>query len=91
MKEKVSVTIIATGFPPAQKGPGIQYPRPKVDKPNVVSTREWDSMQQGGISAGQTVRATGPVRGDENAEWGNIEQPAIYRLRGRVPGIRTEE
>jgi cell division protein FtsZ len=91
MKEKVSVTIIATGFPPAQKGQGIQYPRPKVDKPNVVSTREWDSMQQGGISAGQTVRATGPVRGDENAEWGNIEQPAIYRLRGRVPGIRTEE
>ena len=91
MKEKVSVTIIATGFPPAQKGQGIQYPRPKVDKPNVVSTREWDSMQQGGISAGQTARATGPVRGDENAEWGNIEQPAIYRLRGRVPGIRTEE
>ncbi len=91
MKEKVSVTIIATGFPPAQKGQGIQYPRPKVDRPNVVSTREWDSMQQGGISAGQTVRATGPVRGDENAEWGNIEQPAIYRLRGRVPGIRTEE
>ena len=91
MKERVSVTIIATGFPPSQKGLGVQFPRPKVNKPNVVSAREWTDMQKGGVSSGTASRTDSPVRSEENAEWGNIEQPAIYRLRGRVPGIRTEE
>ena len=91
MKEKVSVTIIATGFPPTHKASGVQYPKTKVTKPNVVSTREWADMQQNGVSGGQPARTGAPVRRDENTEWGNIEQPAIYRLRGRVPGIRTEE
>ncbi len=91
MKEKVSVTIIATGFSPSPKGMGVQYPRTKVNKPNVVSTREWTDMQKGGMIGGTAGRTGTQARGDENAEWGNIEQPAIYRLRGRVPGIRTEE
>ena len=79
MKEKVSITLIATGFPPNQKGSGIHYPKPKVDNPNVVPIKEWDKMQKT------------PVRAESNAEWGNVEQPAYFRLRGRVPGIRTEE
>ena len=91
MKEKVAVTIIATGFPPSQKDLGSQYPRPKVDKPNVVSTREWIDMQKGGSSTGTAARTQSIVQNEGNAEWGNIEQPAIYRLRGRVPGIRTED
>ena len=70
---------------------GVQYPRTKVNKPNVVSTREWTDMQKGGVIAGTAGRTGTQVRSEENAEWGNIEQPAIYRLRGRVPGIRTEE
>ena len=77
IKDRVSVTIIATGFPTSQKEPG--YTRPKIDNPNVVSVKDWDKMQKT------------PVRSEISTEMGNIEQPAIYRLRGRVPGIRTEE
>ncbi|MBR4159326.1 MAG: cell division protein FtsZ, partial [Spirochaetia bacterium] len=91
MKERVSITIIATGFSPAQKEAGSQFPRPKIDRPNVVSRREWTDMQKGGMNNDAVPRTTSSVRGDSNGEWGNIEQPAIYRLRGRVPGIRTEE
>ncbi|MBO7048377.1 MAG: cell division protein FtsZ [Spirochaetia bacterium] len=91
MKERVSVTIIATGFPPSQKSPSSHYSRPKVDKPNVVSSREWDAMQKVGISSSAAPRASTQIQSEGNAEWGNIEQPAIYRLRGKVPGIRTEE
>lgn len=91
MKERVSVTIIATGFPPSQKSSSSQYSRPKVDKPNVVSAREWDSMQKGGISSSAAPRVNTQIRSENNAEWGDVEQPAIYRLRGKVPGIRTEE
>ncbi len=91
MKERVSVTIIATGFPPSQKSSSSQYSRPKVDKPNVVSAREWDSMQKAGISSSAAPRVNTQVRSESSGEWGDIEQPAIYRLRGKVPGIRTEE
>ena len=91
MKERVSITIIATGFSPVQKESGSQYTRPKVDKPNVVTTREWSDMQKGGMSTGTAARTSSSVRNEGSGEWGNIEQPAIYRLRGRVPGIRTEE
>lgn len=91
MKERVSVTIIATGFPPSQKSSSSQYSRPKVDKPNVVSAREWDSMQKAGISSSAAPRVNTQVRSESSTEWGDIEQPAIYRLRGKVPGIRTEE
>ena len=91
MKERVSVTIIATGFPPSQKSSSSQYSRPKVDKPNVVSAREWDSMQKAGISSSSAPRVNTQVRSESSGEWGDIEQPAIYRLRGKVPGIRTEE
>ena len=73
MKDRVSVTIIATGFPTNQKELGQTFTRVKNDNPNVVPAKEWDKIQKGGI------------------DFGNIEQPAIYRLRGRVPGIRTEE
>ena len=90
MKERVSVTIIATGFPPSQKSSSSQYSRPKVDKPNVVSAREWDSMQKAGISSSAAPRVNTQVRSESSGEWGDIEQPAIYRLRGKVPGIRTE-
>ena len=89
MKERVSVTIIATGFPSNQKMMGTQYSKPKVNNPNVVSPREWDAMQKGGMSA--APRPDTQVRSESSGDWGNIEQPAIYRLRGRVPGIRTEE
>ena len=91
MKERVSVTIIATGFPPSQKSSSSHYSRPKVDKPNVVSAREWDSMQKAGISSSAAPRVNTQVRSESSGEWGDIEQPAIYRLRGKVPGIRTEE
>ena len=91
MKERVSVTIIATGFPSNQKVMGAQYSKPKVNNPNVVSPREWDAMQKGGISNGAASRPAAQPRSEGNGDWGNIEQPAIYRLRGRVPGIRTEE
>ena len=91
MKERVSVTIIATGFPPSQKSSSSQYSRPKVDKPNVVSAREWDSMQKAGISSSAAPRVNTQVRSESSGEWGDIEQPAIYRLRCKVPGIRTEE
>lgn len=91
MKERVSVTIIATGFPPSQKSSSSQYSRPKVDKPNVVSAREWDSMQKAGISSSAAPRVNTQVRSESSGEWGDVEQPAIYRLRGKVPGIRTEE
>ncbi|MBO7430028.1 MAG: cell division protein FtsZ [Spirochaetia bacterium] len=91
MKERVSITIIATGFPPNQKGLESHHPRPKVDKPNVVSAKEWTDMQKGGMSSGTAPRTGSTVRNEGNAEWGDIEQPAIYRLRGKVPGIRTEE
>lgn len=91
MKERVSITIIATGFPSNQKTMGPQYTRPKTDNPNVVSSKEWIDMQKGGMSAGTTARPSRPVASGGNTEWGNVEQPAIYRLRGRVPGIRTEE
>ena len=91
MKDKVSITIIATGFPPNAKGMGAQYTKPKVNNPNVVSPREWDAMQKGGMSAGAAAGQGSQIRSEGNGDWGNIEQPAIYRLRGRVPGIRTEE
>ena len=91
MKDKVSITIIATGFPPNTKGMGAQYTKPKVNNPNVVSPREWDAMQKGGMSAGAAAGQGSQIRSEGNGDWGNIEQPAIYRLRGRVPGIRTEE
>ena len=91
MKERVSVTIIATGFPPSQKSSSSQYSRPKVDKPNVVSAREWDSMQKVGISSSAAPRVNTQIRSESSTEWGDVEQPAIYRLRGKVPGIRTEE
>ena len=91
MKERVSVTIIATGFPPSQKSTSSQYSRPKVDKPNVVSAREWDSMQKVGISSSAAPRVNTQIRSESSTEWGDVEQPAIYRLRGKVPGIRTEE
>ena len=91
MKERVSVTIIATGFPANQKMMGAHYSRPKVDNPNVVSSREWVDMQKSGMSSGTASRPSRPVQSEGNTEWGNVEQPAIYRLRGRVPGIRTEE
>ena len=91
MKERVSVTIIATGFPPNQKVMGAQYTRPKVSNPNVVSAREWTDMQKAGMSTGAAPRVSTQVQGEGNTEWGNVEQPAIYRLRGRVPGIRKEE
>ena len=91
MKERVSVTIIATGFPPSQKSSSSQYSRPKVDKPNVVSAREWDSMQKAGISSSAAPRVNTQVRSESSGEWGDIEQPANYRLRCKVPGIRTEE
>jgi cell division protein FtsZ len=91
MKDRVSVTIIATGFPPSQKSTSSQYSRPKVDKPNVVSAREWDSMQKVGISSSAAPRVNTQIRSESSTEWGDVEQPAIYRLRGKVPGIRTEE
>ena len=91
MKDRVSVTIIATGFPPSQKSSSSHYSRPKVDKPNVVSSREWDTMQKMGISSSAAPRVNTQIRSENNGEWGDIEQPAIYRLRGKVPGIRTEE
>ncbi len=91
MKERVSVTIIATGFPSNQKGMRIPYPRPKTDNPNVVNIRDWDKMQKGGMGTGTAPRTGTPVRSEGNAELGNIEQPAFFRLRDRVPGIRKEE
>ena len=91
MKDKVSITIIATGFPPNAKGMGAQYTKPKVNNPNVVSSKEWIDMQKVGMSNGTAARSGHPMQSEGNADMGNIEQPAIYRLRGRVPGIRTEE
>ena len=90
MKDRVSMTIIATGFPTGQKDMDHTYARPRNDNPNVVSARDWDQMQKKGVNAGTAPR-TAPVRNEGNAEFGNIEQPAYFRLKGRVPGIRTEE
>ncbi len=93
MKEKVSITLIATGFPPNQKEMGGRLPKAKADNPNVVSAREWSDLQKGGISSGASKRVSTPVQshGTGNVEMGNIDEPAYFRLRGRVPGIRTEE
>jgi len=90
MKDRVSVTIIATGFPAGQKSAGEQYAKPKVNKPNVVSAREWDDIQRSGSRPAAEHVANTMAQMPGTSEWGNIEQPAIYRLRGRVPGIRKE-
>lgn len=90
MKDRVSVTIIATGFPAGQKAAGEQYAKPKVNKPNVVSAREWDDIQRSGSRPAAEHVANTMTQMPGTGEWGNIEQPAIYRLRGRVPGIRKE-
>ena len=91
MKERVSITIIATGFPSNQKLMGEQGTRTaKEDNPNVISSREWVDMQKGGMGNGTAARTSRPVNNENNAEWGNVEQPAIYRFRGRIPGLRTE-
>ena len=93
MKEKVSITLIATGFPPNQKEMGGRIPKAKADNPNVVSAQEWRDLQKGGISSGTAKRVSTPVQGHGTgtADMGNIDEPAYFRLRGRVPGIRTEE
>jgi len=89
MKDKVIVTIIATGFKSESLAAPVEVQKSKMVNPNVIPLKEWDRMQNVNSVSRESKREYSNA--DIYSGRGDIEQPAIYRLRGKVPGIGKEE
>ncbi|MCQ2604088.1 MAG: cell division protein FtsZ [Spirochaetia bacterium] len=84
MKDKVSVTIIATGFNHAKKEQEPETAEPEVKMPNVISAQEWDKLQHGGVTEIKPVKAELVQEEDTPVDVNNKNIPALLRYRGQM-------